>query len=148
MHNMPNPSVVALSGTPVPSMPMTWQAAGAWISLQKLGRDIAAPILQISAGDAPVLRYLASTSSVSIPIVQESARDLQNIFEKFPSSEIDSICDRWSYSKVSNTCEIRHVSELLGDRGRCPDLPGTRKRYPGREVLDIPPRLEAKVEAT
>ncbi len=63
MHNMANHSVVALSGTPIsmtsgegPSMPMTWQTAGAWVPLQEPARDITVPILQISPRDAPVPR--------------------------------------------------------------------------------------------
>ncbi len=52
MHNMPNPSVFALSGESismtsgeVPSVLMTWQAADALVSLQEPIKDIATPTL-------------------------------------------------------------------------------------------------------
>ncbi len=55
MHYMPNHYVDALSGTTIPiasgegpSVPLTWQAADAWVPRQEPARDIADPMLQIS----------------------------------------------------------------------------------------------------
>ncbi len=70
--------------------------------------------------------------------------DLPNTF--FTPSESLNICSRCPQSKVSNTCERCH--ELPDDRGRCPNLPGARKWYPGHEDLRRRSHLENKVEAT
>ncbi len=58
MHNMSNPPVVALSGTPIsvtsgegPSVLRTRQATDAWLPLQQSARNVAAPIPQTSARD-------------------------------------------------------------------------------------------------
>ncbi len=67
IHNIPNPSDAALSGTPIsvtsgegPSVPKTCQAADAWVPLQEPERDVAAPILLTSARDTPVPRFPTS----------------------------------------------------------------------------------------
>ncbi len=58
MHNLPKPSVAALSGTPItmtsgegPSEPMAWQATDDWVPLQDPARDGVAPILQVYSED-------------------------------------------------------------------------------------------------
>ncbi len=74
--------------------------------------------------------------------------DLPNIFERDTYSEIPDICGRCPQSKVSNNCERCHGPEPPKGHGRCPNYLGTRKRYPGHDVLGRHLLLEAKIEAT
>ncbi len=81
-YNMSNPSVVALSGTPISvtsgeglSVQRTCEAADAWVPLQEPARDVTALILHTSARDALVPRFLTTTRDVAVPIVQTPAGD-------------------------------------------------------------------------
>ncbi len=87
-----------------------------------VGRSLSVVNILITSLQEPE-RYFAA------PILQTFARD---------------ICD----FKVPNTRERCHGAEHPDNRGRCPDLPGARKRYLGNEILGRRPHLEAKVEAT
>ncbi len=128
-------------------------------SLHVPPRDVAGPILQIYPRVAPIPRPPKRTTDVSIPILQTITIDSKvskkcldadptDIFERYTNSEIPNICDRCPYSKVSSACKRWQASELPDDRGRCPDLSGAHKRYPGHKVLGRRSHLQTKVEAT
>ncbi len=105
----------------------------------------------INAINIPTPKPLTPTRDVSMPILQREVSHfpyLSNVFKRFNNSESLNICDRFPHSKVSNTCERRRGPELPDDRGRCPNLLGARKRYPGHEDRRSRPHLEAKVGAT
>ncbi len=94
---------------------------------------------------------VASGGGRSVPRARQAAdacASPRQHVRQIPRYENADICDRCHYSKVSNTFERCHGPELPDDPGRCPDLPGAGKRYPGHEVLSRRSHHEATVEAT
>ncbi len=66
MHNMPNPSVIALSLASGEgcTVPMTYQTEDVWVPLQEPARDIAAPILQTSVEDVSIANETPSPKTL------------------------------------------------------------------------------------
>ncbi len=145
MHNMPNPSVTALSGTPIlmsngedPSVPMTRQATDTCAPLRGPASAVVAPIRQISL-TAPTHDDRCLDADPTDICERFLWPYLPNIFERYTYSEIPNICGGCPHSKVSSTCERCHcpnsrttVKDVLIFQVPANDTPGTKP------LVDVP----------
>ncbi len=95
MLYMLKPSVVALSGTPIPvtgeegpSASMTRQATDVWVQPKEPASGMAAPVLQAPARNAPVLRSQTTASDVAAPTFQSYGKETP--VPRFPTSPRDA----------------------------------------------------------